>query len=57
MTNTLDEVATLIGTTKRHLNRIVKQWIDDGIARRNEEQIEILDWKRVKEISENVRFE
>lgn len=57
MTNTLDEVATLIGTTKRHLNRIVKQWIDEGIAKRNEEQIEILDWKRVKAISENVRFE
>ena len=57
MTNTLDEVASLIGTTKRHLNRVLKQWSDEGIVQRKDETIQILKWSKVEEISENVRFE
>lgn len=56
-TNTLNEVASLIGTTKRHLNRILKHWIEEGIVIRSEEHIEILDWEKIKTISESVRFE
>lgn len=57
MTNTLDEVASLIGTTKRHLNRILKQWSDEGIVQRNDEKIQIIKWSKIEEISEDVRFE
>lgn len=57
MTNTLDEVASLIGTTKRHLNRVLKQWSDEGIVRRKDETIQIIKWSKIEEISENVRFE
>lgn len=57
MTNTLDEVASLIGTTKRHLNRVLKQWSDEGIVQRNNETIQIIDWSKIEEISEDVRFE
>lgn len=56
-TNSLDDVASLIGTTKRHLNRILKDWTEKEIIKREEKEIQILDWDKVKEISENVRFE
>ncbi|WP_010094750.1 Crp/Fnr family transcriptional regulator [Ornithinibacillus scapharcae] len=56
-TNSLDDVASLIGTTKRHLNRILKDWTESGIIERVEEEIHILNWDSIKEISENVRFE
>ncbi|PEU16753.1 MULTISPECIES: helix-turn-helix domain-containing protein, partial [unclassified Bacillus (in: firmicutes)] len=56
-TNSLDDVASLIGTTKRHLNRILKDWTEKGIIKREENEIQILNWDKIKEISENVRFE
>ncbi|HDX9530228.1 TPA: Crp/Fnr family transcriptional regulator [Bacillus thuringiensis] len=56
-TNSLDDVASLIGTTKRHLNRILKDWTEKGIIKREENEIQILNGDKIKEISENVRFE
>ena len=56
-TNTLDDVASLIGTTKRHLNRILKRWSEAGIVERTNEDIKILNREKIKEISESVRFE
>lgn len=56
-TNSLDDVASLIGTTKRHINRILKDWTEKGIIKREEKEIQILDWDKIKKISENVRFE
>lgn len=56
-TNSLDDVASLIGTTKRHINRILKDWSEQGIISREDNSIEILDWAKMKKISENVRFE
>lgn len=56
-TSNLEETAALIGTTKRHINRILKQWVDMKIADRENDKIYILQWKKVKEISEGVRFE
>ena len=57
MTKTLDEVASLIGTTKRHLNRVLKQWSDEGIVQRSDKTIQIINWSKIEEISEDVRFE
>ncbi|PGF22579.1 transcriptional regulator [Bacillus thuringiensis] len=56
-TNSLDDVASLIGTTKRHLNRILKDWTEKEIIKREENEIRILNGDKIKEISENVRFE
>ncbi|MFJ8219766.1 Crp/Fnr family transcriptional regulator [Bacillus cereus] len=56
-TNSLDDVASLIGTTKRHLNRILKDWKENGIIKREENRIQILNMDKIKKISENVRFE
>jgi len=56
-TRTLDEVASLIGTTKRHLNRILKQWSEEEIIYRNGDTIQILNWEKMKQCSNDVRFE
>ena len=55
--NNLDEVASLIGTTKRHLNRILKQWSEEGIIHRNGDQIQIVNWEQIEQYSNEVRFE
>ena len=55
--NKLDEVASLIGTTKRHLNRILKGWNEEGIIHREGDHIQIVNWEKIKYYSNNVRFE
>ena len=56
-TRTLDEVAALIGTTKRHLNRILKKWSEEQIIVRNGQTLQILKWDEMERYSEDVRFE
>ncbi|WP_152655620.1 Crp/Fnr family transcriptional regulator [Oceanobacillus sp. CFH 90083] len=55
-TNSLEETAALIGTTKRHVNRILKQWMDQGIVECENDEVRILEWDKLEEISEDVRF-
>jgi CRP-like cAMP-binding protein len=57
LSNKLDEVASLIGTTKRHLNRILKKWHDEGTINRQGETIQFLKWDAIRSYSEGVRFE
>lgn len=56
-TKTLDEVAALIGTTKRHVNRILKKWTEEGIIVRNGNTIQIVNWEMIEKYSNDVRFE
>lgn len=56
-TNNLEETAALIGTTKRHVNRILKQWMDQGVIEREDDEIQIVQRGKLEEISEDVRFE
>lgn len=56
-TRTLDEVASLIGTTKRHLNRILKKWSEEEVVIRNGDTLQILNWEKIKQYSNDVRFE
>ena len=49
-TRTLDEVASLIGTTKRHLNRILKKWSEEEAIIRNEDTLQILNWEKMRNI-------
>ena len=55
--NKLDEVASLIGTTKRHVNRILKRWNEEGTIYREGDYIQILNWEKIKFYSNDVRFE
>ena len=56
-TRTLDEVAALIGTTKRHVNRILKAWQEEGVVVRTGHTLHIVDWEKLKRYSNDVRFE
>lgn len=56
-TRTLDEVASLIGTTKRHLNRILKKWSEEKAVIRNGDTLQIINWEKIKQYSHDVRFE
>lgn len=56
-TRTLSEVASLIGTTKRHVNRILKAWQEERIVVRTGDTLHIVDWKKLERYSNDVRFE
>ena len=52
----IKDVADLIGTTNRHVNRILKKWTDEHIIIRLEDSIKIIDFNRLEKISENIRY-
>ncbi|MDR0270840.1 Crp/Fnr family transcriptional regulator [Paenibacillus sp.] len=52
----VQHVADLIGTTNRHVNRILKKWADDRIIERTDESIKILDIGKLTSLSENIRY-
>ncbi|MBB2480759.1 Crp/Fnr family transcriptional regulator [Bacillus sp. APMAM] len=56
-TSNLNEVASLIGTTKRHLNRIIKTWGEQDIITRTTEGIKIIDFAKLDLYSEDIRYE
>ena len=51
------EAASLIGTTKRHLNRILKKWSEEEVVIRNGDTLQILNWEKLKYYANDVRFE
>lgn len=57
MTSHNSEIASLIGTTPRHLNRVIQKLIDKGVLRKDKKQMTILDWAQVDEISNGIRYE
>lgn len=48
-TSSMTELATLLGTSYRHLNRTIREFIDDGIIKRENGRIIILDYAKLKE--------
>ncbi|WP_042473505.1 Crp/Fnr family transcriptional regulator [Bacillus ndiopicus] len=52
----LQEVAALIGTTSRHMNRVLQKWTEQQIIERQDDTIHIKDWQAIQIISEGVRF-
>lgn len=52
----MKDVADLIGTTSRHINRILKKWADEHIIIRSGDSIKIIDFERLATISENIRY-
>lgn len=51
------EIADLLGTSHRHINRVVKKLIEDNIIRREQSHLVILDEKKLGEMSQGIRFE
>lgn len=49
-------IANLIGTTNRHVNRVLKRWEDEKIIERNNEKIKILDFERLSIVAEDIRY-
>ncbi|WP_167518696.1 MULTISPECIES: helix-turn-helix domain-containing protein [Paenibacillus] len=56
-TSSLNEVASLIGTTKRHLNRIIKNWEEQHILSRSNDELQIINVEKLNTLSENIRYE
>lgn len=50
-TNNLTELATFLGVSYRHLNRVIKDLCIKGIIKKTSEGIIIIDYKRLKNMS------
>ncbi|MGG1616468.1 Crp/Fnr family transcriptional regulator [Paenibacillus sp. NRS-1782] len=53
----IPEIASLIGTTARHVNRVIQKLSDDNILRKEQKKITVLDWDRLDELSNGLRYE
>lgn len=53
----LTEIAPLLGTSYRHLSRIVNTMVKQGIITRNRSHIMILDLEQLKEISQGYTYD
>ncbi|TKH44165.1 hypothetical protein C1I60_12540 [Paenibacillus terrae] len=53
----IPEIASLIGTTARHVNRVIQKLSDDNILRKEQKKITVLDWERLDELSNGLRYE
>jgi len=56
-TDNLAQIASLIGTTPRHLNRVLKKLKEDGIIRKGKDELLIKDWDAIEQLSEGIRYE
>lgn len=56
-TTNIHHVAALLGTTKRHLNRVIKDWANQQIIERTKDGIRVLDWDEINQLSEGIRYE
>ncbi|TAA72677.1 Crp/Fnr family transcriptional regulator [Planococcus salinarum] len=56
-TNNLEEIASLIGTTPRHLNRVIQKFQEKGILQKTRHQLIITDWSSIEKLSEGIRYE
>ncbi|REK76768.1 Crp/Fnr family transcriptional regulator [Paenibacillus paeoniae] len=51
------EIASLIGTTPRHLNRVVTSLSKIGVIMKEKKKISVQDWKKLDAISNGLRYE
>lgn len=51
------EIASLIGTTTRHLNRVIEKLSQKGILMKKDKEIFVLDWFEVEQLSCGLRYE
>jgi CRP-like cAMP-binding protein len=51
------EIASLIGTTPRHLNRVIHKLSETNILKKEKKSLIVLDWGRLDELSNGLRYE
>jgi len=51
------EIASLIGTTPRHLNRVVTKLIGMGVIKKEKKRLAVQDWIRLDQLSNGLRYE
>ncbi|MFC4712059.1 Crp/Fnr family transcriptional regulator [Planococcus dechangensis] len=56
-TNNLEEIASLIGTTPRHLNRVIQKFQEKGILQKERHQLIITDWSKLEKLAEGIRYQ
>ncbi|PDZ60239.1 Crp/Fnr family transcriptional regulator [Bacillus thuringiensis] len=55
-TSNIKEIADLLGTTYRHLNRVIHSLSEKKIIERDKNSIRILNWGDLKEMSNGIRY-
>jgi CRP-like cAMP-binding protein len=55
-TSNIKEIADLLGTTYRHLNRVIYSLSQKKIVERNKNSIRILNWAKLEEMSNGIRY-
>lgn len=53
----IPEIASVIGTTPRHLNRLIQKLSDLEILCKKRKGLVVLDWERVDELSNGLRYD
>lgn len=53
----LAEIASLIGTTPRHLNRVIQHLCELSILQKEHKRIVVLDWEHLENLSNGLRYE
>lgn len=56
-TEHIGEIADLLGTTHRHLNRVVQAFVQKGMLARSGQTLRVLDWEAVEAASNGIRYE
>ncbi|MGG3284113.1 Crp/Fnr family transcriptional regulator [Paenibacillus solani] len=56
-TSHISEIASLIGTTPRHLNRVIQSLTDMKVLKKEKKCLTVLDWERLDELSNELRYE
>lgn len=55
-TSSVKEIADLLGTTYRHLNRVIHSLAQKKIIERNKHSIRILNWHDLEKVANGIRF-
>lgn len=56
-TSNVEEIANLLGTTHRHLNRIINSLTQQGVIERNKNSIHVVNWETLELVSNGIRYE
>lgn len=56
-TGNIGEIADLLGTTHRHLNRVLHSMTEKGILEKTRKHIRIVDYEKLEEMSQGIRYE
>ncbi|UVI28075.1 Crp/Fnr family transcriptional regulator [Paenibacillus spongiae] len=56
-TSHIPEIASLIGTTPRHLNRVIRKLSERKIISKAKKHLHVNDWERLDELSSGLRYE